>query len=109
MKVFEYRNEQGALVSFEVRSLWPRWVAYRAIKAIPNVKVIRPLRHFVADNQDVFCVFKVGSTVLEIEEPWGDNSRYVVASSPAAPSQELELVKQHFHSYLPWSLSTSNG
>lgn len=106
MKVFEHRNDQGALISFEIRSLWPRWVAYRVIRSIPGVEIIKPLRHFVRENQDVFCIFKVGSTVLEIEEPWGDNSRFMVASNPAVPSQELELVKERFR---VWPLSAFNG
>ena len=106
MKVIEYRNESGELVYFEVSSLWTRSLAFKAIRTIPGVEIVKPLRHFTQENQDVFCVFKLQNTILEIEEPWGDSSRFEVRANPPLPNSDLEVVKKHFSS---WPFSRTNA
>jgi len=110
LKVFEYR-EGESLRYFEISSLWGRVLAYRAIRKIPGVKILKPLHHFALSNQDVFCQFQVGGEAFDIEEPWGDSSRFEVrASSPSpASSAALEAVMQCFRAYRPWPFSLVGG
>ena len=96
MKTFEYRDQSEKLVSFEIDSRWPRWLAYRLIRKLSGVRIIEPLRHFAFSNQDVFCVFELDGKRLQIEEPWGDSSRYLISAVFEPANNELEKVNKHF-------------
>ena len=86
-------------------------LAYRAIRSIPGVTIIKPLRHFARSNQDIFCTFEVHGEVFQIEEPYGDNSRFGVSACQAGSesSATLESVMLHFRNYRPWLLSLVGG
>jgi hypothetical protein len=101
MKIYEGHDEEGKLVYFEVpNSLLSRRMAIKIVKNTPGVEIKEE-----TIREDVFCTFKVGDRILEIWEPFGDNSRYHIGERPVANSNELEIIKQRFSDFKPGLLS----
>lgn len=97
MKVYPYFNESGNLISFEV----PNWKvsrnrAARITASVEGVEVTKaPKKLFSWSREVVFCEFKIRQHSYEIEEPFGDNSRYLI-SSAGKPAFGLEIVLEAF-------------
>ena len=105
MRIFDLRNEEGELHGFEISNvLISRARACKIAASIPGVTVVRAERSWFAD--DVFCILRIGTRVVEIEEPFGDNSRYYVGARPAGWCPELASVREAFASEpairIPW-------
>jgi len=49
-----------------------------------------------------FCRFRVGDIEFAIEEPFGDNSRYLVHAKPPRAVPELASVRETFLRASPW-------
>jgi hypothetical protein len=109
LKVFDATDDSGDLVYFEVsNSLLSRHAAHKLVRDIPGTAVLTRPRRFAFFGDDVFCTFKLGDKEFIIWEPFGDNSRFHISTSPAAPCPELHLVRAQFLryqplvGYLPW-------
>ena len=78
MKTFEERNHIGQLKNFEIENFRiGRRGVVRVLKRIPEVIILRePKRFFSWFREDSFCEFEIGGKKFEVEEPYGDNSRY---------------------------------
>jgi len=98
MKIFENRDENGNLCSFEV----PNWKlsrrrVVRIVAKIPGVVVIRrPKRLLSWFREEIFCEFEINGVKFQIDEPFGDNSRFWVGKYGGGWCRELELVRQAF-------------
>lgn len=104
MKVYDHRSD-GALISFEVNNLViGRRGAWRIARTIPGARMITrpPVPVFGWFGPDAFCRFRIDSTEFVIEEPYGDNSRYLICANPPSPVPELSTVREAFLRAKPW-------
>lgn len=97
MKVYPYFDDFGNLISFEV----PNWKvsrnrAVRIAAGVSGVEIVKaPKKVFSWFREAVFCEFTIQGNLYEIEEPFGDNSRYLI-SGVNNPSPELNQVLEAF-------------
>jgi hypothetical protein len=100
MKVFDILSEAGETVQFEVSNLsLGRSAACRVVQGIPGVRMIRAHRPFAWGRAPAdFCEFELNGVRFMIEEPFGDNSRYLVTPVPACSGPELNAVRSAFAS-----------
>lgn len=96
MKIYEGRNAEGELVYFEISSIWTRWLACRVVSKIPGVEILEKPKRFWFVEDEVFCIFRLGSRVFEIWEPYGDNSRFHIGEAKVTHTEGLEIVKEAF-------------
>jgi hypothetical protein len=99
MKIYPVQDEENNLHAFEIAN-WKvsRARATKIVKAISGASIIRkPKRFFSGIREEVFCEFKINGTLFEINEPYGDNSRYWVGKKEEGGwCEELEVVKNAF-------------
>jgi hypothetical protein len=101
MKVFDLHDKQGRLHAFEVSNLriWRRGVV-KVVKTIPSATITRvPLRFLSWFREEEFCEFTIGEKRFVALEPFGDNSRYLIAARPAGWCAELQLIRDKFAAY----------
>ena len=91
MRTYPLRDEMGHLRGFEVSSLLGRRLARRIAASMPGVSI---LDSNIREEQ--FCRFDLYGDLFLIEEPFGDNSRFLVAPAVPGPSARLEQVATHF-------------
>jgi hypothetical protein len=85
VKVYEH-HKSGQLVSFEIRNVG-RSLACRIVQNLyPSALVKR-------QRADEFATFTLNGKTFVLEEPFGDNSRYLIYQQPPQPSSELESLK----------------
>jgi hypothetical protein len=104
VKTYEHRDSSGRLASFEIDNLWiaRRGVA-RIVERIPGSRVV-PGRDWKAERRDgEFCLFEVQGAAFVAEEPFNDNSRYLIAPRRPTSTDALEAVRQAFALYEPTS------
>jgi|MudIll2142460700_1097286.scaffolds.fasta_scaffold348822_2 hypothetical protein len=106
MRIFDLRNEAGEVHAFEIRNLFvSRRRACRIAASVPGAEMLHAKKSWSAD--DLFCVFRLGSRVIEITEPFGDSSRFLVGGNPPGWSDELSKVREVFAREpiltLPWA------
>lgn len=90
MKVWEFRNEQGELGSFEIPNIG-RSRLCRFVRKTFGCTVTRNRR------DDEFAEFRLSARNFVAWEAWGDSSRYLIHEKPGAqPSPELETLKAAF-------------
>ena len=99
MKVHDNRNDEGRLMSFEIKNIGRSRVCRFIEKAFPSTVVRR-------QKSDDFGVFDLNGRTFIVTEPWGDNSRYLFHEEPVEPSTELEMLRRAFDKYRPsWFFS----
>jgi hypothetical protein len=97
MRTFPLQNEEGKLHAFEVRNmLLSRRGVVKVVSRIPGVSIIRKPKFFSWRREDVFCKFMVDGKLFVVEEPYGDNSRFLVGGEPPGWCPELEIVERVF-------------
>jgi hypothetical protein len=99
MKVYAYSNERGEPISFEVgNSFLGRKGFVRVIRKIPGAVIVRePERSGLQPREEEFCEFEINGQRIVAEEPFGDNSRYLVAAAPPGTAcPELKIVMDRF-------------
>jgi hypothetical protein len=101
MRTFDIRNESGELIGFEIENLFVG--RSRVVKSIASISgseiLVRP-RLF--RRADIFCEFKLEEEYFIVEEPFGDNSRYLIAHKDGLETEQLKLVKNVFEKLRPW-------
>jgi hypothetical protein len=106
VRIFDLRNKAGEIHAFEIRNLFvSRKRACRIAASVPGAEMLHASKSWFAD--DPFCVFRLGSRVIEITEPFGDSSRFLVGGNPPGWSDELSRVREVFATEptvtLPWA------
>ena len=98
MKTYPLQNDQHQLHAFEISIPFRgRLGVYRIIEMIPNVKLLRKPKFLSGfRGEDVFCEFEINNKQFAIEEPFGDNSRYLIGSNPPGYCPESEFIEQAF-------------
>jgi len=97
MKTYLYKNDDEKLISFEISNLRiGRRGIVRIVKNIPSVEILHKPKLFSWLREEVFCKFKIENHLFSIEEPFGDNSRYLVCKEPPEWCPQLELVEKAF-------------
>jgi hypothetical protein len=98
VKIYE-NHKLGQLVSFEIRNVGRS----RACRIVQN---LFPSAHVERHRGDEFAIFKLNGKTFVIEEPFGDNSRYLIYQQSPQPSAELEALKTAFQEHRPsWFFS----
>ena len=97
MKTYLHKGDEGKLTSFEVsNTIIGRRGVVKILNKIPEVKIIQTPIFLSWLREDVFCRFKLKNKTFTIEEPFGDNSRYLICSEPPEPCVEIEIVEKVF-------------
>ena len=104
MKLYGIPANTERFAAFEVAN-WRigRRGACKIVRRIPAVKVLKEPVFLSWLREDIFCKFQVGDEIFEIEEPFGDNSRYWVGPASVGNNgkilkwvPEIELVRTVF-------------
>ena len=98
MRTYPIQNEQHQLHAFEINNaLTGRRAVAKIIESIPNVKLKKKPKFFSwFRNNDVFCIFELNNREFTIEEPFGDNSRYLIGCNPPCHSPEIIIIEKAF-------------
>ncbi len=88
MKVYEHLKS-GELVSFEICNIGRS-------RACRVVGTLLPTTTVVPQRGDEFARFELNGRTFVLEEPFGDNSRYLIYQQPPQPSPELEQLRDAF-------------
>ena len=94
MQIYPIRATDDRIAAFEVSNLrLGRRGALRIVQSIPGATIIKKPRFFSWPREDVFLRFALGGTQFEIEEPYGDNSRYWIG--PAGNGTDAQDLAWH--------------
>ena len=102
MKIYPFKSNDGILHAFEIDNLFcGRRKTVRVIKTLKSAKVIRSPKIFLSwFREECFCEFSINGVLFEVEEPYGDNSRYLISHKSTPPSgNELELIAEAFSKF----------
>jgi len=99
MKTYPVYNEQNELHAFEINNTSiERRTAVRIVESIPDVVMLKKPKFFSwFKDDDIFCIFTLNNREFTIEEPFRDNSRYLIVSNPPGPCPELVSVEAAFN------------
>jgi hypothetical protein len=99
MKIYEHKDAEGRVVSFEIDNLLiSRRGVVRILRSIPDIHIIRSPR-LLWWREDEFCEFEIGGQRFKALEPFGDNSRYWIGPEPPQWSEHIQLVQNAFARY----------
>ncbi|BBM00126.1 hypothetical protein [Microbulbifer sp. GL-2] len=99
MKMYPTYIENNRLYSFEIENLFcGRRKATRIVEGIQGVTITkRPKRWFSWFREDIFCEFELDGVKFQIDEPFGENSRYWIGSLQKENSKPIEIVLEAFN------------
>ena len=93
MTTHEYRDRDGRVISFEIRNIG-RSRATRVIESTFPCAIVKRY------HSDAFAEIDLNGKCFLLNEPWGDNSRYIIHQEPPGPSTELEELRHAFEQFL---------
>ena len=97
MKTYPLNNEDGKLHAFEIENARiGRQGVVRIVQTIPEAVLVQKPKSLSWLREEVFCQFKVGSQLFSVEEPFGDNSRFLVGAEPPGWCPQMEIVEKAF-------------
>ena len=97
VKTYPLTNKQGRLHAFEISNLSVgRRGVVKIIKKISGSSIEKEPKIFSWSREAEFCRFKVESQQFSVEEPFGDNSRYLVRAEPPGWCPQMEIVEKSF-------------
>ena len=99
MKIHPIENNEGQLHAFEIANFSvSRSRVAKIVGKIHGAKILRkPRRFFSWFREEVFCEFEINGVVFQIDEPFGDNSRYWIGKKEEGGwCEELEIVMRAF-------------
>jgi len=104
MKVWEFRDDKGRTCSISVPSLAGRRRVTYIVSQVPGVTIVRRPKPFLSwFREEVFCEFDLDGQSYQIDEPFGDNSRYDIARNDVfAWHPSFHRVIEAFRSYRLW-------
>src|SRR5262245_34019463 len=83
LKLYEIRDDQNRVIAFEISNLFiSRRRVCRVVERIAGARITTRPKFLSWSRQDVFCEFELDGASFQIEEPYGDNSRYWVGRKP---------------------------
>ena len=92
MKTWPQYRDDGSLVAFEITSSWvtfrPLFKILRSVDGVTNIQ-----RNRFDDHR---ITFQMHGEPIAIWEPWGDNSRYLVAPTNDESTINLESLHESF-------------
>lgn len=98
MKTYPQRSSSGELHAFEIENiLTSRRKVLRIVKSIPGVKVISSPMFLSWFRESTVCRFSVDGQEFSVEEPFGDNSRYLISAEPPGPCAQFGVVEKAFN------------
>lgn len=98
MKVYEHHKLEQ-LVSFEIRNVGRS-------RACRIVQKLFPASGITRQSGDEFATFELNGKTFVLEEPFGDNSRYLIYQQPPQPSAELNALMTAFaQAHVSWLFS----
>lgn len=97
MKIFPMIEQSGQLHAFEIsNSFVSRSSVVRIVRKIPRVTISSKPKLLSWFRESKFCSFTVDGQKFSVEEPFGDNSRYLVSAEPPGPCMQFEAVEKAF-------------
>jgi len=98
MRTYPLINEQQQLHAFEINNTFKdRKAVTKIIEKIPNVQITkRPKLLSWFRDGDIFCIFKLNNNEFTVEEPFGDNSRYLIGANPPGHCAEIDIIEEAF-------------
>jgi uncharacterized protein (DUF1499 family) len=97
MNIYDLHDEQNRPFAFEISNLvLGRHGVCRVVESIPGAKVVRKPKFLSWFRESTFCEFVVDGEMYEVEEPFGDNSRYWVGPSTPRWLPQTEKVRNAF-------------
>ena len=97
MKTHHIHTNSGELHAFEIgNTLVGRRKVLKIVKNIPGATVTKKPRFLSWFRESEFCQFIINGKLFTVEEPFGDNSRYIISTEPPGPCAELEFVEKVF-------------
>ncbi|MRX27994.1 hypothetical protein [Kangiella sp. HZ709] len=80
MNTYPFYDESNKLFSFEIDNfICSRKKTVQIVSAIDGVQVVcHPKKFFSWFREEVFCEFEIDEQVFVIEEPFEDNSRFLI-------------------------------
>jgi len=99
MKTYPTYSDDNKLHSFEIdNARCGRRKAAEIVETIPSVTIIRkPVRFLSWFREEIFCEFELEGVKFQIDEPFGDNSRYWIGSVHKENSEPIEIVLEAFN------------
>jgi len=95
MKTYPVHDEEGRLIGFEISSAWVTFrPLFRILRSVSGVSNIRRCR-----RGDVRISFDLFGNPMQIVEPWGDNSRFLVGSVDETKRLNLAELHDVFRAY----------
>jgi hypothetical protein len=99
MRTWPLYAKTGELCAFEVpNTLVGRRVIAKFLKRIPGVEVTK-LPKLFSWRDDDFVHFQYGGERYIVEEPWGDNSRYLVSTETESGFVHMAEIQSWFRAY----------
>jgi len=100
MRTYPLNNDLQQLHAFEISNTFTsRNAVTKIIEKIPNATITkRPKFLSWFRDGDVFCIFNINNKVFTIEEPFGDNSRYLIGANPPDHCSEIAIIEEAFKS-----------
>ena len=101
MKTFPF-NKSGTTTAFEIQNLLiSRRAVARVLRGVSGVSDVKLGGHFGSKN-DVRVSFKYHGADYEVEEPYGDNTRYIVGpKDPTNTLRSVAEIEDAFQRYRP--------
>jgi hypothetical protein len=98
MKIYDLHDDQKRVFAFEIPNFGLGRVGVcRVVETVPGATLTRRPKKFLSwFREDKFCEFTVGGETYEVEEPFGDNSRYWVGPRPPRWIPQTERVREAF-------------
>ena len=97
MKTYDIYDPNNRLLAFEISNTFiGRGVVCRIVERIPGAILTRRPKALSWLREDSFCEFTVDGELYEIEEPYGDSSRYWIGPVPARHLSQTAKVRDAF-------------
>lgn len=95
-------NKNGTTTAFEIENtLISRRGIARLLRNLPGVSNVQLGGHFGSAN-DVRVSFNYHGSEYEVEEPFGDNSRYLIGpKDPSPETRSIEDIEAAFRGFRP--------
>ena len=94
MKIYAIPENADQPAAFEVSNITlSRTRACRIVEAIPGAQILKRPAAFSWFREPVFCKFELDGQKFEIEEPFGDSSRFWIG--PASTGNNQRILKWH--------------
>ena len=104
MRTWPLHSKNGELCAFEIpNTLVGRHAIARFLGQIPEVHVTKWPKRF-SWNDDDFVHFEFRGRNYIVEEPWGDNSRYLISAEDEAGFSHMAQIQAWFKEFRRWAV-----